>query len=203
LRLLSSDDHSAEVDIPSHCESCGTGALIYDHERGEVVCQGCGTVLNLGVQKEDAAYLLRRPGLAPRRLILQWCQRTAMAKADHAVVDAKHGPEILRLEDQILKLPGRACKRCGTRIERQGRRGRYPEYCKPCRKIVDIEFVKRSMGKNPDKYRRIKKRLRKQTPQPSDHELGSRPLGRREIRGLGLRLIPSDVGRADSENGES
>jgi hypothetical protein len=177
--------------------------VVYDYALKEAVCETCGSVLNLGAQKEAAAYLLRRPGLAPRRLILQWCQRTAMAKVEHAAVDAKHGPELLRLEDQILKLPGRTCKRCGTRIERQGKRGRYPDYCKPCRKIVDIEFVKRSMGKNPDKYRRIKKRLRKQTPQPSDHALGGRPLGRREIHGLGLRLIPSDVGRADNENGES
>jgi len=203
LRLLSGNDRSADIDIPSQCPHCESDVVIYDPDREELTCQGCGTVLNLGVQKEDAAYLLRRPGLAPRRLILQWCQRTAMAKVEHAAVDAKHGPELLRLEDQILKLPGRTCKRCGTRIERQGNRGRYPDYCKPCRKIVDIEFVKRSMGKNPDKYRRIKKRLRRQTAQPSDHELGGRPLGHREMRGLGLRLIPSDVGRADSENGES
>jgi hypothetical protein len=202
LRLLS-DERSADIDIPSQCPECGSVRVIYDQDRKEVVCESCGIILDLGAQKEAAVYLLQQPGIAPRRLILQWCQHMASAKAERAAIDAKHGPELLRLEDQILKLPGRTCKRCGTRIERQGNRGRYPEYCKPCRKIVDVEFVKRSMGKNPDKYRRIKKRLRKQTPQPSDHELGGRPLGRREIHGLGLRLIPSDVGRADSENGES
>ena len=195
LVRLSADDHSGEVDVPSRCEYCGSDQVIYDNERGEAVCQGCAAVLDLGAQKSDAIRLLSRSDteFTPRKLLLAWYRKKRQAAADHA--------DLLRLEHQITKMPTRLCTRCRKKPAaiRNGERGRHPEYCTDCRKQVDAQMVKASMKKKPEKYKDIKRRSRKPSPRPKEHALGGKPLSARDMHGLGLSLIPSDLPITDDE----
>jgi len=203
---LSGDDRVADIDIPSQCSECGSITVIYDQDRKEVVCKSCGIVLDLGVQKEDAAYLLQRSGVTPRRLILEWCQRKAIAEAEHGAVDAKHGPELQRLEHQISPISGLTCRACRAPIMRHPRVGRpvgrLPSYCEPCRKKQRAKSSKRFRTTHPAKWRNIKrlsreraKKIRKLSGQPAPEEsnLGSKPLGRYELRTAGITVLPEDL----------
>ena len=190
---LSVDDELFQLNAPSQCEQCGSSRVIYDHERAEIICEQCGLVLDLGTQKTPAVRLLGLRPIVPRQLLLDWCRLRRLAEVEHARVDARYIPHLQRLATAISGIPGLSCRRCGAPIMRKGASGRFPWYCKPCRKEVNKELVRRSRKTHPHLYRSTRRRSRKNRPRPSERELGGEPLGRRELRALGVSLSPSDL----------
>jgi hypothetical protein len=162
--------------------------------------------VQLGTQKSDAIGILNNMQVSSttRQSLLEWCRLTAKEKAEHVQVHAKYAPDVLRLEHQITKIPTPLCARCRKkpRAKRDGDRGRHPKYCTDCRKQVDVQMVKASMKKKPGKYRAIKRRSRKLHPRPKEHALGGKPLSARDMHGLGLSVIPSDLSMTN-ENDET
>jgi hypothetical protein len=193
LAGLSVDDEHSRLNAPSQCEQCGSSRVIYDHERAEIICEQCGLVLDLGAQKTPAVRLLGLRPVVPRQLLLDWCRLKRLADDEHARVDARYAPDLRRLAHAISGIPGLSCRRCGAPIMRRGERGRFPWYCKPCRMKVNSEFVKRYRKNHPQRYSRDRRKSRKPNPQASERELGGKPLGHREMRDLGLSLIPPDL----------
>ena len=195
LVRLSAGDHSGEMDSPSQCEHCGSDRVVYDRTAGEIICQKCGTAVRLGAQKSDAIRLVSRSDteFTPRKLLLVWYRKKSKIAADQV--------DLLCLEHQITKMTTRPCARCRKKPAaiRDGPRGRHPEYCTDCRKQVDAQMVKASMKKKPEKYKDIKRRSRKPSPRPKEHALGGKPLSARDMHGLGLSLIPSDLPITDDE----
>ncbi len=186
---LPAEDELLQLDGPSRCEHCGNGKVIYDAERAEIVCESCGVVLDLGAEKVPAVRLLRLMPVVPRRLLVDWCRLNRLADIEHAQVDARYTPKLHQLAQQISRIPGLNCKRCGAPIMRKGDRGRFPWYCKPCRAKVDAELVRKThLGSAGSK-----RQPRKAGSGAADHKPGGKQLGRRELRALGLSLNPHDL----------
>ena len=139
----------SQVEVPSQCEQCGGSRVICDPGRGEIVCEQCGLVLDLGAQKTPAVRLLGLRSVVPRQLLLDWCRLRRLAEVEHARVDARYIPHLQRLATTISGIPGLNCRRCGAPIMREGASGRFPWYCKPCRKEMNKELVRRSRKRHP------------------------------------------------------
>ncbi len=84
--------------------------MIHDHKAREDACEECGTVVQLGAQKSDAARFVRNTEFTSRELLLDWCRKKCLAAAEHAQVDTKYSPDLRRLESQTLKTRDQDCR---------------------------------------------------------------------------------------------
>jgi len=165
---------------------------MYDSDSDEVVCQGCGLVLNVGAEKPEAVRLLSLQPVIPMKLLTELCDLYAKRKQDHERVDATYAPEIQRLHSRITGLPMQGCKRCGTALIRHV--GRPAEYCSSCKKLRQREFSKRyrekSMREDPQAWKEKRRRWRRSareragriTGETDGGSLGSMPLTRKTGR---------------------
>ena len=186
---------------PFVCDECGSFNVIYDSDSDEIVCDGCGLVLNVGAEKPDAIRLLRVQPVIPRKLLKDLCQERANRRIAHEHVEAIHAPKIQHLERLITGMSGLRCKRCGIAILRDGAAGRLPEFCAPCRKINRNESSREWRHENSEKWKAIKvksrRKLRKTgkampTQTQAREDLGGKPLGPPELQALGIKEIHPD-----------
>jgi ssDNA-binding Zn-finger/Zn-ribbon topoisomerase 1 len=179
--------------------------VIYDPERNEIVCQGCGLVLDVGSEKPEAISLLSLQPVIPRKLLVELCDLYAKKKAAQEHVEVTYTPEIQRLEHRITGIPGRTCDRCGVPILRKGTHGRLPDYCSrpSCVKERQRESSKNSREKqqheNPQDWKKKRAKWRKngrdrrrqtQIGTKSGEDLGGRPLTTLDLQQIGISKMP-------------
>jgi hypothetical protein len=176
----------------SACNECGSVNVVYDPERKEVCCQGCGLVVDIGSAKDEARQLLDLEPVVLRKPLLRLCHLWTERKTAHERVEATYAPEIQGIQS-VIGVSGRSCRLCGTAVLRQGKVGRAPQYCHSCKRARQRGWSKQYRDKSrradPEAWkmrRRIwrleaRKRSRGDT---SAVKPGTRPLTKRELKQL-------------------